>query len=303
MVLDRRNLSLEYATDCLIVRGGDDSPRSFPLTQLDQLICMHNVHLTTQLMGQLLKRGIDFVVVNQRHVDHGFSMFADHQKHAQRRCLQYEWQQQLEKRFDLAVSIIIHKLNISQRICRRLKVQKAMIEPFHRAIDSLTSLSDEQALRGVEGSAQRQMFMIWRDMLPTKIGFAKRLRRPPPDPVNAVLSLSYTMVYHESVRQLKICGLDPQLGFYHRLTSGRDSLACDIMEPLRPQIEHWVVAMFSEHVLNLRHFSKKNGACLMGKEGRARFYELYAEQLPQFQRPLKTQARWLSRKLDGDVNA
>ena len=53
IIIDKHNVSLDYATDCMIIRAAEQQPRSVPLSRIDQLICMHNTHLTTQLIGQL----------------------------------------------------------------------------------------------------------------------------------------------------------------------------------------------------------------------------------------------------------
>lgn len=61
MIIDRRNTELEYSTDCIIVRTQNEAVRTTPLQHISQLICMHNVRLSTQLIGQLKKRGIDLI--------------------------------------------------------------------------------------------------------------------------------------------------------------------------------------------------------------------------------------------------
>src|SRR5690606_15240869 len=136
--------------------------------------------------------------------------------------------------------------------------------------------------RGLEGSAQRALFAFWREQLPRELGFESRQRRPPRDPVNAVLSLSFTLLYHEAIRQCLLHGLDPWLGLYHRLTPGRQSLACDLMEPLRPWIEAWVVDSFAQGLFDRRHFSVSAQGCLFGKAGRSVFYPQWYARQPQW---------------------
>jgi CRISPR-associated protein Cas1 len=60
-------------------------------------------------------------------------------------------------------------------------------------------------------------------------------------------------------------GLDPMVGFYHQPAHGRESLACDLMEPLRPRADQWVRTLFRDRVLRLEHFAIDKGACLLGK--------------------------------------
>lgn len=303
VILDRRQLALEYVTDCLLIRSPDLPPRTLPLARIKQLVCLHSVQVTTQLIGQLMRRGIDFIVVNQRHVDHGFSLFADHQRDATRRSLQYQLQSDESARLSWATGLVAHKFKVICHVLRDTDEpgSRELRASMQRGIDRLTEVKDEEELRGMEGAAQKAIFAWWRKRLPAELGFTRRQRRPPPDPVNAVLSLSYVLAHDEAVRQLKVAGLDPQLGIYHRLASGRQSLACDLMEPLRPVIEAWVMALFQEKRLDKRHFSTAKGAgkgCLLGKQGRLVYYENLDGMQRQWRNRLAGYARVLASAVD-----
>ncbi|ANG62225.1 CRISPR-associated endonuclease Cas1 [Marinobacterium aestuarii] len=300
VILDRRQLSLEYATDCIIVRAPEQPPRTLPLSRIDQVICMHSVQLTTQLIGQLQSRGIDLIVLNQRHEQNSFALFANQQRQVERRCRQYAWQQSLTRRLPIAVQFCRHKFNILNRLLTHTATGEALHQHIEVALRQLGSCEDDAQLRGIEGSVQRLAFAHWREQLPPQLGFSKRERRPPPDPVNAALSLTYTLVHQEAVRQSLRYALDPQLGFYHRPAYGRKSLACDLMEPLRPQVETWVVRLFNSGLLDRRHFSTRPGGCLLGKEGRQQFYAAYDEVSTHWSRQLGAGAHWLSRRIDRD---
>lgn len=105
IIIDKRNTELEYSTDCIVVRTQNESPRTIPLTHLTQLICMHNVRLSTQLIGQLKKRGIDLIVINQRYHTHSFSLFADESLQLKRRLFQYELQKNPSLRTPLIIRL------------------------------------------------------------------------------------------------------------------------------------------------------------------------------------------------------
>lgn len=298
VILDKRNLSLAYATDCLIVRAEGQPPRTLPLNRVEQLVCMHSVQLTTQLIGQLQRRGIDFVVLNQRYSENSFALYADQQKQVNRRCQQYAWQLDDQGRLPFAKHLCHHKFNVLERVLKQLAGTTKAQQEIEQIHAQLPQCQQEQTLRGLEGSIQRIAFEQWRQHIPTNLGFIKRERRPPKDPVNATLSLAYTLIHHEAVRQARKHALDPQLGFYHRTAYGRQSLACDLMEPVRPHIERWVTDLFSTGQLNLHHFSQTEGRCLLGKSGRERFYAAYDEQADNWTRHLDAGALWVSHKLD-----
>jgi CRISPR-associated protein Cas1 len=220
---------------------------------------MHKVMLDSQLLGQLNRRNIDFVVLNQRFAENSVTLYASQENQVNRRCQQYEWQHEMQRRQPIAVKLCIHKLHQSCRVVKKYNNHSDISAALNKSLLQLNNWQgDEDQLRGVEGSAQRQLFKFWRSKLPENLGFNRRQRRPPPDPVNGILSLTYTLVYQQAIRQCMVRALDSQLGFYHRPCFGRHSLACDIMESVRPSIEDWVVQLFLEKTLDLRHFTLVN---------------------------------------------
>lgn len=300
LILDRRNLQLDYVTDCLLIRSPTEPPRTVPLSRLSKVLCMHNVRVSTQLISHMLARGVDFVVINLRHSELGFSVHADHQQDAARRSAQYRWQWEDAERLALSKRMLALKLGTMARVLGRFRAEDTttLRESLAHSLRQCRRACEEDVLRGIEGAAQRQMFSFWRQLLPARLGFQGRRRRPPPDPVNAVLSLTYVLVHEEAVRQLKVAGLDPQLGFYHRLAHGRRSLACDLIEPLRPRIEAAVVAMFVHGELDLRHFGGGEQGCRLGKAGREFFYGRFSMLQLRWRTRLSAYARLLARVVE-----
>ena len=153
------------------------------------------------------------------------------------------------------------------------------------------------SLRGFEGAAARAYFAGLAGVFAPSLNFSGRNRRPPRDPVNVCLSLSYTMLHVQAVQSCITAGLDPLLGFYHRPAFGRESLASDLIEPLRPAVDLWVWELLRSRDLREDHFTLDKGACLLGKAGRAIFYAAWERQNAPWQRWLRTQARLLARGL------
>ncbi|EHK60289.1 CRISPR-associated Cas1 family protein [Halomonas sp. GFAJ-1] len=155
VILDRRKLSLEYTTDCLIIREPEQPPRSLPLSRMTQLICMHSVQVTTQLVGQLLQRGIDFIVVNQRHADNSFSLYANHSQQAHRRSVQYHWQSHANDRLIWSRHLVSHKLKVTASVLRAQG--ETANTPYTSIMTGVTQVLDtpnEATLRGWEGNAR-----------------------------------------------------------------------------------------------------------------------------------------------------
>lgn len=152
-------------------------------------------------------------------------------------------------------------------------------------------------LLGLEGAAARAYFSGLAGVFAPALNFTGRNRRPPRDPVNVCLSLSYTMAHLQAVHACTSAGLDPMLGFYHRPSFGRESLASDLIEPLRPAIDLWVWELLRSRTLREDHFSMDKGTCLLGKAGRAIYYAAWEPASTPWRRYLRAQCQALASSL------
>ncbi len=166
-------------------------------------------------------------------------------------------------------------------------------------IESLdeTPLCGKERLRGLEGGAAAAFFSAYTVIFPPSLGFNKRNRRPPTDPVNAILSLTYTLLHWEIVREIEVIGLDPTIGFYHDFDYGRESLACDLIEPLRPLADRWIWKLFRERNFTVRDFSEgdERPGCYLKKGGRKKFYLLYEQWAGDMRGTIRESVRELAR--------
>ncbi len=105
------------------------------------------------------------------------------------------------------------------------------------------------------------------------------------------------MLHVQAVHSCHEAGLDPLLGFYHRPSFGRESLASDLIEPLRPAVDTWIWRLFRDRVLRDDHFTVDRGACLIGKSGRRVFYGAWQAESESHQRWLRRNARKLGASL------
>jgi CRISPR-associated protein Cas1 len=172
----------------------------------------------------------------------------------------------------------------------RLQLRKA-IDRLQHAMAALPIGATPGRLRGHEGAAAAAYFSGLQPLFAPSLKFTGRNRRPPRDPVNAVLSLGYTLLHAEAVLQAHAAGLDPYVGFLHDLDYGRESLACDFVEPLRPVVDGLALRLFRERTVEAAHFSSVQGACLMGKAGRTRFYEAWEPVAEHLRKQLQGHAR------------
>ena len=173
------------------------------------------------------------------------------------------------------------------------------LQPIVRTLgEALAKPPGLDSLRGLEGAAARTYFAGMAGVMPPALQFSGRNRRPPRDPVNAGLSLGYTLLHAQAIGACARAGLDPLLGFYHRPAIGRESLASDLIEPLRPSVDMWLWQLLRDRQLRPEHFVEDKGACLLGKAGREVFYSRWESTLaPIMRRWLRLQTRQLARHM------
>jgi CRISP-associated protein Cas1 len=184
----------------------------------------------------------------------------------------------------------------------------------------LSSESDIDVLRGLEGEAAQSYFGVFQHLVRVDdpaFRFGGRSRRPPLDAVNAVLSFLYTLITHDCRSALETVGLDPAVGFLHRDRPGRPSLALDLIEEFRPVLgDRLALSMINRKQLNKQDFRfLDNGACLMTDQSRKAILVAYQERkrdeilhpfidekIPLGMAPF-VQAQLLARHLRGDLDA
>jgi len=182
----------------------------------------------------------------------------------------------------------------------RLRDARARLEETLAAVEEAADLA---TLTGLEGAAAAAYFRAFTGFFAPALQFTGRNRRPPRDPVNVCLSLGYTLLQFEASRQVQIHGLDPMLGALHAPAAGRESLACDLVEPLRARIDRLAFELFAEGVLRKGHFRRAGEACQLGKEGRRRYYEAWERHAPAIARLLGRICGDLVRELRGQTPA
>jgi len=182
-----------------------------------------------------------------------------------------------------------------------------------------------ESLLGVEGTAARLYFGEYGKLVrpPGKDGantqmafdFDGRNRRPPRDPVNALLSLGYALLTKDLTIKLLAVGFDPYMGFYHQPRYGRPALALDVMEEFRPLVvDSAVLTAINTGVVQPTDFIRRAGAVALTSAGRARFLGAYERRMDEeithplfgyrvsYRRILEVQVRLLARHLGGELD-
>jgi len=332
--LDHRHLELRTEPGALVPYVGGTRQRPVPLRLLERVVIFGNCRLTASMLGTLAEAGVAVAIVSPRKSARRAWLMGPPHNDATLRLAHLSAARDAGFRRAEAMRLVRAKVRRQLALVQDMRRQRPDAgRPLKRSEDILRGIAttletsepdDIDALRGLEGSASRAQFDALAAVLPPSLEFSGRRRRPPPDPVNAVLSLSYTLLHHRAAQTAWACGLDPLLGFFHAPAFGRESLAGDLIEPWRPEIDRWVWRLFAERRLRGGHFhherkASSNGsgsatgtadnggetaadtardhACYLGKAGRRTFYEAFERDLGPLFRALRWQVRGLVKRI------
>ena len=305
LYLDRPDLELRKEPGALVIYRDQQRIRSVPLGVLERVVVHGNVTLKTSVLAGLAERDIGLLVLGGRMAEHRAMLLGRPHGDVRIRMAQFQAHADTERRLALAKAFATGKIAAQARLLER--AQTARPDRRRELSRGLNAISAQQArvadalaieaLLGHEGAAASAYFPALASVFPPALGFKDRNRRPPRDPVNACLSLAYTLIHADAARAAWAAGLDPLLGFLHEPARGRESLASGIVEPLRPHVDEWVWRLMRERTLRDDHFAQIEGACLLSKTGRARFYPAWESNAKGLRRLLRFSVRTLVRTL------
>ncbi len=238
LYLTEQNSVLRKKGNRLIVQNDEAILLAVQCHKIDSVLIFGNVQFTTQAVHELLEHGIDLSILSRTGRLKG-QISCPSAKNITLRVAQFQKYDDHRFRMDLSKKIVAGKIRNSLNFVRNFSYNHPEIG-FRPETDELKELirSAESAdgvgrLTGFEGRAAAVYFSAFGRMMLGEFEFRKRKRRPPTDPVNAMLSLTYTMLFNEIASFLGAMGLDPYLGYYHKIDYGRASLASDLLEEFR----------------------------------------------------------------------
>ncbi len=314
--------------ETIVVEAEKQVRARLPIHNIGGLICFGNVLCSPFLLGHCGENGVAVSFLSE----HGrFLARVDGPQSGNvlLRREQYRRADDLEKSAALARAFIFGKLNNVRTVLQRhLRDHpgtegNAAVEPLvprlARQMERLQASLPLDEVRGMEGDAAHAYFGVFNVLLNSKTGFVfkERSRRPPLDPVNALLSFLYTLLAHDCRSACESVGLDPQVGFLHRDRPGRPGLALDLMEELRPfLVDRLVLSLINRQQIGLRDFTTgETGAVLMKDDPRKQVLKAWQERKQdEITHPFlgekmavglvpHVQALLLARHLRGDMDA
>jgi len=254
----------------------------FPSAQVDRIVLMGNVQLSTQVVASLLNDSIPVCFLSSHGSYRGRLSPAEH-SNVNLRISQYTSMRDPALRLPLARWFVIGKVrNCKAFICRRLADagidNVALRKQLNRMMFSAGRVQNTEKLLGIEGVAARHYFDVFKALLAgTGYEWHGRNRRPPRDPINAMLSLGYTLLLNETIAACEIAGMDVFAGMLHggdeHSEYGQPALALDLMEEFRYLVDRLVLRLVTSRAIEPDRFAlNQNGACTMTPGARKKFY-------------------------------
>jgi CRISPR-associated protein Cas1 len=303
--------TLEVRTDAGVVA-------EIPLIELGSISLFGNAHISSQAMRSVLGRDIPVYYLSYGGWLSGYARsITDHSLDL--RIAQYRAVEDEATCLRLARAFVVGKVKNQRTMVRRSLAEKAapVLRAMAMLLHRIEHAKNLDELLGFEGMAARHYFEAFGEMLSVATGFeiAGRNRRPPTDPINAMLSFGYAMLVKEALAAAVTVGFEPGLGMYHRLRPGRASLALDLMEEFRPLIvDSTVLSLINTREVRVEHFDRRGRAIILTDDGRRTFIRAIERRLrasiahPTFgyqvtyRRALNVQARLLARAIQGDIS-
>src|SRR2546426_1109064 len=348
-----RALVRRDSEDCLLVqiperRGKDGMAPSparqerIPLVKIDDVVVMGEVTMTASALHLLLDRNIEINFLSYYGQFKG-RLSPPFSKNAILRMAQYRAHADMIRRCELARRFVIGKLSnqrtMLQRYHRRqsdaemkqeieqmatllrqlaaLPLNQARVAPKLASGDNRIAGTPLEAILGLEGAGSAAYFRCFGKLLsdPRQWPFPGRVKRPPTDPVNALLSFGYALLTNKVASAVQLVGFDHFVGYLHSSFYGRPSLALDLVEEFRPIIvDSVVLTLLNKRMLTLDDFVVELGAYRLKDERRKVFFTHFEERLNEevqhpifgyrvtYRRCLELQARLLAKVLTGEID-
>ena len=306
----------------------------FRLSDVHHVALFGNIQISTQAVQQLCREEIPVTYFSTGGWFYGITRGHSLSNILLRRA-QFRAADHAETCLNLARRFVSGKIRNSRKMLMRnalVQPEPALLRLKQAAHDALEAQTMESLL-GIEGAAAAVYFSEFGGMIKVtedddlpglekpspaapllQFDFRGRNRRPPTDPVNALLSLAYSLLAKDCTVAVLAVGFDPWMGFYHQPRPGRPSLALDLMEEFRPLIaESAVLTAINNRMIGPEDFVRAGNAVNLSATGRKKFFHAYEQRMSHlivhpvfdykvsYRRALELQARLLARTLEGEI--
>jgi CRISPR-associated protein Cas1 len=284
-VTEQRSI-IRKTSDRLVVEKQGEVLMEVPCLKLDTVLIFGNVQVTTQALVEMLDHGIELAILSTSGQLRG-QLTPPKAKNIPLRMRQYEVSRSERFCLQFAREVVAAKVASSGAVLRGFRknhadrIPLAGIRELESMVPAVQTAGSLDSLRGLEGTAAARYFRALAGAVPPAFSFDHRRRRPPRDPMNALLSFGYVLIGNELQALLDAMGFDPYLGFFHQVDYGRPSLALDLLEEYRAAL----VDRFSARLLNLDVLQQESftsdpeRGVFLRKEALRRYFVEYEKEL------------------------
>ena len=344
LYLNTQGYRVGIKSERLVIKDGDDLIDEIRMNDVTHVALFGNIQLSTQAVQELCEQEIPVAYFSMGGWFYGLTR-GHGLKNVHTRIRQFAAVANPLQCLAMAQKIVQAKIRNHRTMLMRLHVQPpaAAVQGMKEIAGRVPSARGLDELLGMEGAAAALYFQNFAGMI--KVGeddlddeipglevsqsaekrrkaeteaftfdFTQRRRRPPTDPVNALLSLAYSLLAKDCTIASLAVGFDPYVGFYHQPRHGRPALALDLMEEFRPLIaESTVLTAINNRMINSSHFVRAGDAVNLSPNGRKAFFQAYEQRMNalithpvfdykvSYRRVLELQARLLARHLTGEI--
>jgi CRISPR-associated protein Cas1 len=321
--------------EVLTVKEKDRVVEEVRMRDLSHVALFGNIQISTQAIQSLCEQEIPVTYFSMGGWFYGITR-GHALKNVFLRMEQFRFARDETVCLSLARQFVHGKIRNHRTLLMRnhLEPPEPIILKLKRASEDALAAASIAELLGIEGAAASQYFQQFNGMvkvedddlpgleMPGKnakqlafnFNFTNRNRRPPTDPVNAMLSLAYSMLAKDCTLAALAVGFDPYIGFYHQPRFGRPALGLDLMEEMRPLVaESTVLSCINNRVVTEKDFVRAGQAVNLTAPGRKRFFQMYEQRMSSlithplfdykvsYRRALELQARLLAKTLTGEI--
>lgn len=286
LYITRQESYLHKDRETIVIKQGGEKIGQFPAINISNIYCFGQISVSPFLMGYCADNAI------------GLTFYTEYGRFLARvlgkptgnvllRRQQYRWADSDQYSTSLAGVMVAAKIANCRAVLQREIRNHGDNAALSKVVDSLAvscrrakAAKSVDEARGIEGDAAANYFSVFDELIRgSGFVFGGRVRRPPTDPVNAMLSFAYSLITQECVSALSGVGLDPYVGFLHRDRPGRPSLALDLLEEFRaPWADRFILTLINRRQFQLPDFiTEASGAVKFSEEGRKRFLATWQE--------------------------
>lgn len=328
LYLNTQGFRVGKSGDVLQVKDKDKTMQEVRIGEVCQVNLLGNIQISTQAVQSLCEAGVPVSYFSMGGYFYGITTGLNTKNVALRRS-QFRLADSEWFPLSLARALVAGKIRN-----QRTMLQRNHVEPNKSSLGVMKTMAERaegaetiESLLGMEGTAAKVYFAEFAGMIKPgddldcstsgfTFDFEGRNRRPPRDPVNALLSLAYSMLAKDLTIACYAVGFDPYMGFYHQLRHGRPALALDLMEPFRPLIaDSAVLSAVNTRMVTERDFVRAGSSVALTPGGRKGFFRAYESRMDSlvthplfeyrvsYRRLLEIQARLLARVIEGEIGS